>query len=405
MQANITKRTVDAATPGACDLFVWDTKLKGFGLKVTPAGRKVYIIQYRPGGGRNAPVKRYTIGLHGSPWTPESARQEAGRLLAEVKHDADPAARRQADRKAVTVAELAERLMTEHVAVKRKAGTVREYRRLVDQIIVPAIGRRPVKDLTRAEIEVLHSAHRDTPYQANRVLALLSKMMNWGEKRGLRQEGTNPCRHVERFAEGRRERFLSPRELARLGRALAVAERCGRASPWQAAAIRLLVFTGARLSEILTARWEWFSPERSTLELPDSKTGRRTIYLPAPALEVLAELPREKGNLFIIVGAAPGMHLVNLSKLWRRTRKAALLPDVRLHDLRHSHASVAAAAGLSLPVIGALLGHAQAATTQRYAHLSADPLKAASGLIAERIAAAMRPAKGEGEVVPIRSRR
>jgi integrase len=276
--------------------------------------------------------------------------------------------------------------------------------RLVDLIIVPAIGRRPVKDVLRAEVEAMHNDHQPTPYQANRALAVLSKMMNWAEKRGLRQDGTNPCRHIERFPEAKRERFLSPRELARLGRALAVAERCGRATPWQAAAIRLLVFTGARLSEIMTARWEWFSPERSTLDLPTSKTGRRTIYLPSPALDVLAELPREKANPFVIIGAAPGMHLVNLSKLWRRLRKAALLPGVRLHDLRHSHASIAAAAGLSLPVIGALLGHTQAATTARYSHLAADPLKAASGLIAEQIAAAMQcPAKGE--VVEMRRRR
>jgi integrase len=164
-----------------------------------------------------------------------------------------------------------------------------------------------------------------------------------------------------------------------------------------AAAIRLLVFTGARLNEVLTARWDWLDIPAGELRLPDSKTGAKVIHLNPPALAVLAALPRAAGNPFLIVGGKAGRHLVNLEKPWRRVRKAALLNDVRLHDLRHSFASVGAAGGLSLPLIGGLLGHSQPATTARYAHLAADPLKAASAAVARQIEAAMA-GRGTGVV-------
>ncbi len=160
----------------------------------------------------------------------------------------------------------------------------------------------------------------------------------------------------------------------------------GRITPWIAAAVRLLLFTGARLSEILTLRWSEVDFDNGLLRLPDSKTGAKTIYLPPPAIEVLRTLPRIDGDPHVICGAKSGAHLVNLEKPWRQVRKAADLGDVRLHDLRHTFASVAARNGLSLPVIGALLGHSQPATTARYAHPSADPLREAASRIAEEIA-------------------
>ena len=162
-----------------------------------------------------------------------------------------------------------------------------------------------------------------------------------------------------KFPERKRDRFLNLRELRRLARALAAAERCGRATPHMAAAIRLLVLTGARLGEVMSLRWEWVDLADGVLRLPDSKTGAKAIQLNAPARAVLAGLPRLKDNPFVILGKRPGRPLVNLEKPWRRVRKAALLTDVRLHDLRHSHASIGVASGLSLPLIGGLLGHSQ----------------------------------------------
>jgi integrase len=222
-------------------------------------------------------------------------------------------------------------------------------------------------------------------------------MFNMAERWGLRPDDSNPCRHVDKFAQRRRERFLSADELARLGDALAAHDR----SPYVVAAVKLLVFTGARLGEVLGLRWDWIDFERGEARLPDSKTGAKTLHLPSPALAVLAELPRVHGNPHVIVGAKEGAPLVNLEKPWRSIRKAAGLDDVRLHDLRHAFASVSASSGMGLPIIGRLLGHTQAATTNRYAHLQSDPLKAAAASIAGRIAAAMaaKLASDEGATV------
>jgi len=209
MRDKVTKRTVDAAKSGERERFIWDTELRGFGLKVTRGGRKVYIVQYRPGGGCNARTKRYTIGEHGA-WTPDAARKEAGRLLAEIRRGADPAAARQADRKAESVAELAERFMSEHVRPRRKSSTATEYRRLIDQFIVPALGRRPVKDVSRAEVQKLHGSMRATPHQANRVVAVVAAMLTWAEKQGLRPDGTN-CQSVDERMAGRPRAYPRPR--------------------------------------------------------------------------------------------------------------------------------------------------------------------------------------------------
>ena len=220
---------------------------------------------------------------------------------------------------------------------------------------------------------------------------------------GLAPDGSNPCRHIEKFREHKRERMLSANELARLGDVLADAP----ASPYAVAAIKLLVFTGARLGEVLGLRWKWINFERGEARLPDSKTGAKTLQLPPPALAVLAGLPRLEGNPHVIAGQKDGAALVNLEKPWRAVRKAARLDDIRLHDLRHAFASVAASSGMGLPIIGKMLGHTQAATTSRYAHLADDPVKAAAAAVAGKIAAAMERTKTESksgaEVLTLRS--
>src|SRR5438874_1845935 len=406
MRDKITKRAVDALKPGAdgAEAVLWDTEVKGFGLRVQRGGSKSYIVHYRTGSGRRAPLRKLTIGKHGAPWTPEQARSEAKRLLGIVETGADPAADKIARKEAPTVADLAERFLAEHAEAKRKASTATEYRRLLDRIILPALGKRKVIEITRQDVGKLHHSLRQAPYQANRVLAVLSKMFNLAERWGLRPDGLNPCRHVEKFGERKRERMLSSAELGRLGEALSA----HAGSPYTAAAVKLLVFTGARLNEVLSLRWDWIDFDRGEARLPDSKTGAKTLHLPPPALSVLAELPRLDGNPHVIVGHKTGAAMVNLEKPWRAIRATAGLDDVRLHDLRHAFASVAASSGMGLPIIGKMLGHTQAATTNRYAHLASDPVKAAAAAVAAKIAAAMSGGtggaeKGGAEVVPMRS--
>ncbi len=369
----LTKSAVEAVVPGQT---LWDAEIKGFGVRCQRRDR-VYGLKYRIHGQQ----RWFTIGKHGSPWTADQARREAKRLLGLVAAGEDPAARKSADRSAPTVAELADLFLTEHVAAKNKASTHVEYERLVTRIVKPRLGRLRAEEITHEEVRRLHVAYRATPYQANRLLALLSKMFAWSGLRGER----NPCCGVERFGEKKRRRYLSAAELQCLGAALDHFEREGGVSLYPLAAIRLLLLTGARLSEILTLQWAWVDMERRCLSLPDSKTGAKEIHLNEPAQALLSALPRELQNPFVIVGQRPGTHLVNLEKPWRRVRTQAGLDDVRLHDLRHSFASVGAGAGLGLPIIGALLGHTQAATTARYAHLASDPLRTANDLIGRHL--------------------
>ncbi len=398
-RVRITKEAVEAVTPGHSEIYLWDTKLKGYGLKVTPGGRRVYFIQYRLGG-RKGRTRRVTIGTHGIK-SEHQARNEAKALLGAVQTGSDPAVQRDKLRDAETFGHALERFLTAHVDAKCRAYTAQEYKRVL-RLHVPAnLRSRNLIDISRGDITRLHDTLRDKPFQANRVLAILSKFFNWCEGQGIRPDHSNPCRHVEKFRLKGRERFLSSDELRQLGAALAQAEQEGAASPWMIAALRLLAFTGARLSEILTLRWEHVDIAEQQIRLPESKTGRKSIYLNPPALEVLANVPRLDGNPYVICGERAGAHLVNLQKPWRRIRKAAGLDDVRIHDLRHTFASWGAMGGLPLPIIGGLLSHSQPQTTQRYAHLAADPLKAATERVANALAGAMGGGKA-AEVLPLR---
>ena len=365
----ITKPFVDSLQPGEIG---WDSEIKGFGVRCQRRDR-VYVVKYRVAGRQ----RWLTIGKHGSPWTPDLARREARRVLGLVADGKDPAEKKQRDRSAPTIDALCDRFLDEHVEAKSKGRTATEYSRLIDRIVRPELGERKLEEVRTADVERLHFKFRATPYQANRLLALMSKMFNWAGRRGEK----NPCVGVERFPEHKRRRYLSSAELARLGAILSRAEREELTSPYVIAAIRLLIFTGARLNEILTLRWDQVDLERGWLNLADSKTGAKTIYLNGAAQKLLTTLPRLEGNPFVVPGERAGKHLVNIEKPWRRLRELARLPDVRLHDLRHSFAAIGAGAGLGLPIIGGLLGHTNALTTARYAHLAADPLREAADLI------------------------
>ncbi len=382
--AKLTKKMVDAVIVDTKRKYLWDDLVPGFGVLVLPNGKKFFILQYRNAAGTS---RRFTIGRYGV-LTIDQARDQARALVVRIGQGEDPVVTRSEARSAETVDRLVEMYRERHLA-KKKPNSRRTDNSMIDLHVLPNLGKKQVKEVNRADIARLHHKLRKTPYAANRVLALLSKLFNLAEVWGLRPENANPCTRVQKFKETARKRYLNGDELAHLGATLAEAETDSSESPFAVAAIRLLLLTGARLNEILSLKWKDVDLDRGCLHLEDSKTGAKEIMLNGPALEVLETLPRMELNPYVIPGEVPGKHLVNLNKPWRRIRKRADIPDVRCHDLRHSFASVAAAAGLGLPLLGALLGHSQPATTARYAHLANDPLRAAAELIGEKINEAM----------------
>ena len=366
-QIKITKRTVDRIIGDGTDKFYWDNDLPGFGLRVRASGRKYYVVQFRA----NGRLRRMTLGRHGAV-APDKARRRAMALISDAKGGKDPAVLRDEGRKAVTMKVLGQRFLEEYVPVHCKPSTAYEYNRSVKFFIDPKIGTRKVEDIQRSDIFELHYGMRETPYQANRTLGVLSKMFNLAELWGLRTDGSNPCLHVKRYKEEKRERFLSVDEFNRLGRVLDEILEDGSESRSAVAAIRLLMLTGCRLSEIQKLRGEHVDLDAGELRLPDTKTGGRTVPLAPSAVRLLTSLPRDDDNPWVIAGRKPGSHLTDLQHPWRRIRERAKLDGVRIHDLRHSFASRALALGEGLPMIGKLLGHTQVQTTARYAHLARD---------------------------------
>ena len=378
----ISNRMVAALKVGKDTVF-WDRELTGFGVRVYPSGARVYVAQTRGPGG----PKRVTVGRHGVI-SADQARQRAALIIARVKAGEEPIPAPMAPRTGPTVAEIAARYLEEHVAVRCKPATAEQCGRVIRKYILPELGDLPLAAVGRKHVTEMHYKLCDAPAMANKAVATCSRMFNQAEAWGLAPEGGNPCRFVVKYRERKRERFLTEGEFRRLGRLLSEAAAEGGMSARAAAAIRLLMLTGCRRNEILTLRWEDVDLDAGELHLRVSKTGAKTIPLDRPALEVLATAKRVEGNPYVITGTAEGAHLTDLQKPWRRVRKAAGLGDVRIHDLRHTFASEAVMGGESLPMVGRILGHTQAQTTARYAHLADDPLQKAS----ERIASSLKQA-------------
>ena len=382
----LTKRSVEGLAAEEKDYLAWDRDMRGFGIRVYPSGKKTYLVQYRAG----RRTRRITIGQHGV-LTAEEARIRAKQLLGDVARGSDPSAEKQAERRAPTVAGLCDRFLEEYVEQHCKLTTARDYHSIIRRFIRPRLGPLPIAEVTRAEVVAFHHALRDTPYQANRAASMLSKLFNLAEDWGLRQAGSNPARRIKKFREEEKKRYLSDDEQMRLGEVLAEALEEGTESVYAVSAILLLLFTGCRLSEILTLRWDYVTSHH--LELPDSKTGRRRIPLPREAYDILMELPREAGNPYVILGDVDGAPLVNLQKPWRRIRSKAGLEDVRIHDLRHTYASVAMKDGIDPFTLKEIMGHKNLTTTLRYAHLADDAVQRAAGSVAARLARAVRQDK------------
>ena len=404
----LSKRTVDALAPKDQRYTEWCDALPGFGVRVEASGRKTFVCRYR----QNRVRRQYTIGP-AHVITAEEARREARRVMAASRLGKDLAADRSAARKAPTIAALWAAFREGH-GPKLKPNTRKDYESVFAKHIIPAIGRLPAEAVTVSDLNQVHLRLAARPYRANRAMAYLGSAYSWGAKHGLVPRSCNPTRDVTRFREQARERYLTSIELERLGAVLRKAETKGLAWKIKArgetakhvaktkkqrtiysvhvtGAIRLLLLTGCRLREILNLRWSEVDTERGLLQLPDSKTGRKVVFLNRTALGILMSLPRV--GLYVIPGENPDRPRHDLKKPWDHIRLEAGLDDVRLHDLRHTHASIGAASGLGLPIVGKLLGHKSTATTQRYAHLADDPVRRG----AETIGAALSRALGDGE--------
>jgi len=413
--------------------------LAGFGCRVRPTGSKSFIAQYRVGG-RNSPTRKVTVGTYGK-LTVEEAREAARAILAKAELGHDVAGDRAKQRAEMTVAQLCDEYLVDGCGHK-KLSTIATDKGRIERHIKPLLGRKRVSEVKRADVEkfmrdvekgktavdektgkygrAIVTGGKGT---ATRTVRLLGGIFTYAVDRGYIE--TNPRLGVKVYADGKGERFLSGDELGKLGEAMREAEIDGL--PWQLnedakakhrptnadsqrdmisphaiAAIRLLLLTGCRAGEILNLKWQEVDFERGFLNLSDSKTGRKQVLISPPALQILADIPRIKGNSYVIAGEKPDKPRSDIKRPWKRITAHAGLDDLRLHDLRHSYASVGASAGMGLTIVGKLLGHASPATTARYSHFADDPLRLASNSISETISAAIGQNSKADNVVAIK---
>lgn len=383
-KVRLTKRIADAALPGK---FVWDSEVPGFGIRVTPAGTKTFVLQYRlPGNqGRNA--------LGGYPaLTVDQARELARAQLFAVKQGRNPSAEKKAARGAPTLAWLADFYCGDYAsAASLRPDTVRDARYLLTTHAIPSLGSRKLGELRPADIRRLHGEVRATAsvYQANKLLAILSKMFSLAIEQELR--ASNPCKGIKKFPEDQRWRHLSEDEVARL------LEACDQYPNQNAAnAVRLLLFTGARLQEVLKAEWRHFDLVAGLWEKPSAHTKTKRqhrLQLAGPALALLQSMrSMDPTGSYLFpgkttAGSTAERPRADLKRVWPWLIAKAGLQDVRIHDIRRTTASFMLADDVPLTTIGKALGHTQVSTTARYAQLRESAQREALGRAGERMTA------------------
>jgi integrase len=402
---SLVKDVKELPSPAHGNKIYYDTEVAGFGCRVTAAGARSFVINYRTRAGKE---RRYTIGAVGD-WNVTAARKVAREIRRKLPDGVDPLATIQAERDgARTVAAMCKRFKEDHFPELRKS-TRRNYELMINREIIPTIGKLKVADVTSDDIDRLHrrirfgdAKRRARPYWANRVAAVLSAMFmlastRWNPKWCV----SNPVKGLRRADEEKRKRYLKNGELERFMAALA-----GLADQQAAAAIRLLLLTGARAGEVLRMRWQDLDLESGTWTKPSHTVKQKADHvlpLSAPARQILAALYAQRGgSKFVFPGGSTGGHRTDIRAAWRELLRAAEITDLRIHDLRHSHASHLASAGFSLPTIGALLGHSNPATTARYAHLFDEVTRQATERVGAVLSGIGKPA---AEPVPFKKSR
>ena len=392
--------TKTATATGRNPVTIWDNKVTGLGLQVTPAGRRSFVLRYRGADGRK---KQAILARVGELSLREARKRAAAELVAIRAGEADPLERRRAVREAPTVADLAARFFDDFAPARVELGrmsarTVADYRRQADRYILPVLGRRKVADVGRRDVDrVLGKV--TAPVQRNRIAALASRLFNLAETWDMRPQHSNPVRGVERAREEPRDRVLAPSEMAALADALAAEDDH---APAPVAAIRFAAVTGLRIGEVLAIRWEHVESETGRLILPETKTGRRVHDLPAPALAILAALPRFGPWAFTATGRGP-VSYKSAHGAFQRAAKRAGLDDVRPHDLRRGYMTNAAAAGVGSHILRDLLGHKTTAMADRYVRTVGNPVRDARERVSAAVAGMM--AGSGGDLVPMDRRR
>lgn len=410
----LTKRTVEAAVPPQRgDRFVWDSEIRGFGLRLYASGRRLFLFQYQ------APAtdttRRLALGEYPAI-TVDQARQLAQRASAQIADDRDPKGDDTDQLLRRTIAEVFPEYLAERSA-KVAPRTAGEWTRVWKKDLAPAFGKVRVSALDEATVARWHSGRQAAPVAANRAVETLRTFCNWAERRGYRPRHSNPCTNVERFEEARRSRSLTVEEYRRLGEALdraltagiRPAKRLRKVSTKEAtknrrpknadtprkqnativAALRFLVLSGWREQEALTLRWDSINFERGVAVLVDTKTGRSERPLGGPALEVLRGQARVEDNPFVFVGERPGSHVAEPKRVWQSVMEDAgleTMAPLRLHDLRHSFTTVARdEMGLGDHIIARLIGHTMSGQTSRYGEVRDQTVRSAATKIAETI--------------------
>ena len=379
----LTKSVVDTARPAARDYEIRDTIVPGFMCKITPAGRKAFMLSYRtPTGERRKPA----LGTYGQI-TVDQARKLAQDFLAAVRGGADPSQERQVARTAPTVKDLADRFMVEHSEARNKPSTVAGNMSQLKLHILPALGKLKVADVKRSDVADLMGRLRDRRTSANHSLSLLRKMFNLAELWGLRPDGTNPCRHVQKYTGSKRTRLITDDELARLYAYLDQADAEGLEHPLLTLAIRLQFDFAARMSEVLQLQWEWIDFAKRRVVWPDSKTGGMSKPLSAEAALLLRAAPRYAGSKFVIPALFDGSRPMSKHTYWagwRRILERAGLPHCGTHAVRHRAATDIANSGVPVKVGMALTAHKTVTMFMRYVHTEDDPIRQAAETVASR---------------------
>ena len=381
----ISKKTIEEAVAGNKRYYLWDSEIPGFGLCVQKTGYKSYFLDYKNSSGIARRMKLAVVG----EITPDEARRKAAKLRLEISQGNDPIEEKQQHKQEPFFVDICPEYIEKHAIPFKKPASVAGDNEMIRNHLEPFFGKMKISAINRSHVKQFHYSLQHKKYTANRCVQLLSKIMNLCEEWGYRTDGSNPCKGIKKYKEEARERFLNLNEISRLQRAL---DRFleNDESPHFVALIRLLLFTGARLSEILECKWEYIDFDHKMIELSDSKTGKKNIIICERCIDILKALPREARNPYVIISEKKqGYHLSKPKKAWARLTKSANLEGLRIHDLRHTNASVALMEKVPLEVIRKRLGHKSIHTTMRYAHLADDQLRIAADTVSDKLGSAM----------------